>query len=378
MWRTGREPNQRYNPRPYPTARPRIFVPPGTSRNKRRVAPKANPFANDPAASPADSPLQPNVFGTFHFELSNDARPNRYAPDRVDPVPPMPESDLKTPRFVRRPPKWAPVAPSAPKPSREIPGAFPAPDPVELVAESNPATGPTQGKQGGERKRCRTSDDSEISRLRKAVRREFGDGVLGEEEKMLLKQLNALHMNHNYRNHLFKCRDAMERASKRDQERAEKLARRDAVVEKLAEMESQVNERERRKREEEEQRRRREEIRRREQERIRKRREIEELERERLKRWVEELAERGRQQEQERLQREAREKEEAERRATEDAEAHRRIQENIRGARELFSSGDAGSIRRQFEEYEGSLIKPSFKLYNIIDEWTITQRNGRN
>jgi hypothetical protein len=377
MWRTGREPNQRYNPRPYPTARPRSFVPPGTPRNKRRVAPKANPFANDPAATPADSPLQPNVSGRFHFELFNNACPNRYAPDRVDPVPPMLDSDVKTPRFVRRPPmapKWAPVAPqppSAPKPSREIPGAFPAPDPAEPVAEPNPATGPTQGKQGGERKRRRTPDDSEISRLRKAVRREFGDGVLGEEEKMLLKQLNALHMNHNYHNHLFKCRDAMERASKRDQERAEKLARRDAVVEKLAEMESQVNERERRKKEEE-QRRGREEIRRREQERIRKQREIEELERERLKRWVEELAERGRQQEQERLQREAREKEEAERRATEDAEAHRRIQENIRRARELFSSGDADSIRRQFEEYEGSLIKPSFKLHNIIDEWTIT------
>jgi colicin import membrane protein len=192
--------------------------------------------------------------------------------------------------------------------------------------------------------------------LKKVVRREFGDGVLGEEEKMLLKQLNALHMDYNYRTHLFKCRDAMERASKRDEERAQKLARRDAVVEKFVEMESEAEEKARRRRlEEEEQRQRREELRRREQEKARKQREIEELERERLRRWVEELAERGRQQEQERLRREAREKEEAERRANEDAEARRRFQENIRRARELFAAGDASSIRRQFEAYEGPL-----------------------
>jgi hypothetical protein len=190
------------------------------------------------------------------------------------------------------------------------------------------------------------------------VRREFGDGALGEEEQMLLKQLNALHVNHNYRIHLFKYRDAMERASKHDEKRAQKFIRRDAVVEKLAEMESKEEEKAKRRREEEEeQRQRREEIKRRERENARKQREAEEMERERLRRWVEELAERGRQREQERRQREAQEKEEAKRRANEDAEAHRRIQENIRKARELFSAGDAGSIRRQFEEYDAKWIE---------------------
>jgi len=71
---------------------------------------------------------------------------------------------------------------------------------------------------------------------------------------------------------------------------------------------------------------------------------------ERLRKWAEELAEKGRQQE--RMQREAREKEEAERRANENAQAHHRIQENIRKARELFLPGDEFSIRQQFEEYE--------------------------
>jgi hypothetical protein len=177
--------------------------------------------------------------------------------------------------------------------------------------------------------------------------------VLGEEEKMLLKQLNALHFDLNYRTYLFKFRETMERASNRDEERAQKLARRDAVVEKLVEIESEAEDKERRRQEiEEEECQRREETRRREREKARRQREIEEMERERLRKWVEELAERGKQQEQERMQREAREKEEAERRAHEDAEARRRIQENIRKARELFSAGDASSIRRQFEEYE--------------------------
>ena len=217
-------------------------------------------------------------------------------------------------------------------------------------------------KQGGERKRGRDYDDSEIARLRKSVHREFGDGELGEEEQMLLKQLHTLHMSHNYRTHLFKCRNAMERASAHEQERFQKLAQRDAVVEKLAEMENAADQQAKR-REEEEQRRRREELRRREQERVEKQRKIEERERERL-RWMEELAERGRQQEQERLQREAREKEEAERWANEDAEARRRIQENIHKARELFSAGDASSIRRQFEEYEGLLKNHSNMTYH--------------
>jgi hypothetical protein len=201
------------------------------------------------------------------------------------------------------------------------------------------------------------------------VRREFGDEVLGEEEQQLLKQLNALRLDHNFRVNLVKFQDAMQRASKHDEERAQSFARRDALVEKFVEREREEEERAQRKREMEEQhrrqmeeqrrrqmeeqRRRREQIRRREQEKARKQREAEEMERERLRRWAEEFAERRRQQEQERMKREAQEKEEAERQANEDVEAQRRLQESIRRARELFSAGDAGSIRRQFEEYDG-------------------------
>ncbi|KIM76241.1 hypothetical protein PILCRDRAFT_824475 [Piloderma croceum F 1598] len=361
MWRTG---NQRYNRRPYPSARPKIFIS-ETPRNKRRVAPKLNPFINDPAASPADSPLKPNLFGAFHFELPN-PRPNGYGPDHVDLVPPSLESLARNPRFVRRPPETPKAAPANPpqthEPGSAIPGAFPMPDGVEHGVHCNTNTGPQQAKiqtkQPRERKRRRDNDDSEIGRLKKAVRRKFGDDVLGEEEQLLLKQLDALHVNYNYRTHLFKYREAMERASNGDEERAQKFARRDVVVEKLVEMESEEEEKAKKRREmEEDERQRLEEARRREREKARKQKEIEEIERERLRRWVEELAERGRQQEQERLQREAREKEEAKRRAYEDMEARRRIQENIRKARELFSAGDAGSIRRQFEEYEGKWIE---------------------
>jgi hypothetical protein len=365
MWRTN---NQRYNHRPYPSARPKIFIS-ETPRNKRRVAPKLNPFINDPAASPADSPLKPNLFGAFHFELPN-PRPN-YGPDHVDLVPPSLESLAKNPRFVRRPPETPKAAPAnplqtpsshEPAPAPALPGTFPMSDRVEHAVYCNTDTGPQQAKiqakQPRERKRRRDNDDSEIGRLKKAVCRKFGDDVLGEEEQFLLKQLDALHMNCNYRTHLFKYREAMERASNRDEERAQKFARRDVVVEKLVEMESEEEEKAKKRREmEEDERQRREEARRREREKARKQKEIEEIERERLRRWVEELAERGRQQEQERLQREAREKAEAERRAYEDMEARRRIQENIRKARELFSAGDAGSIRRQFEEYEGKWIE---------------------
>jgi hypothetical protein len=361
MWRTGREPHPRYNPRPYPSARPKIFVPPGTPRNKRRVAPRLNPFENDPASSPADSPLKPNLFGAFHFELPN-KRPNRYEPDHVNPVPPQLEPLARNPIFVRRPPETPKRVPANPlqtsfprKRSPGAPGAFPAPDLAEQVVDggADPEPAKAEAKQATQRKRRRECDDSEIGRLKKAVRREFGNDVLGEEEQLLLKQLNALHVDLNYRTHLFKCREAMERASNHDKERAQKLAQRDAAVEKLVELEKEAESKQRRRREiEEEQRQRREEARRREREKARRQREIEEMERERLRRWVEELAERGRQQEQERMLRQAREKEEAERRANEDAEARRRLQENIRKARELFSAGDASSIRHQFEEYE--------------------------
>ena len=149
---------------------------------------------------------------------------------------------------------------------------------------------------------------------------------------MLLKQLDALRLDVNYRNHLHQYRDSMERAARRDHVRARKQAQRDADVEKIVKMEEQAAEEERLRKAKEQER-----LRIQREERLR--REAEARERERLRR----AEEQARQLERERLERDAKEKLEAEMRA----EVRR---ERIRKARELVP--DPSSILAQFKLYD--------------------------
>lgn len=394
MWRTSREP-QRFNARPYPVARPKIFVPLGTPRARRRDAPIPNPFQNDPASSPIDSPLhsplKPNLFGAFHFIPPPVPRPavsraKARGTAATNAVPPSWKSLARNPRFVRRPkeetpmysPLDSPQTPFSAEPSPavpSIPGAFPETENIKepagyFPAHPSPQQQPQHQQQpqqqppqpivenkepAPQRKRRRGRDDEpEIARLRKSVRREFGDDTLDPEEKQLLKQLNALHMDYNYKATLHHHRTVMGRALATEEQRAKKSAKRDAEVEQLYEMELEAEESERQRAAETEKRR---QIFQEERDKARKQQEAEARERERLKQWVEELAELGRQRERERVQREAQEKEDAERRKREEAEERQRMQDNIRRARALFSAGDAAAIRRQFEDYDGKWIE---------------------
>lgn len=198
---------------------------------------------------------------------------------------------------------------------------------------------------------------SDIRQLEKRVQNELGGGgELDAEEEMLLKQLNALHVNHNFRNNLFKSRLKMERAARNDKKRARMNAERDAAVEKMVRMEEEAEERERQREKMEQEKRERlyerqqkyrEELRKREkeEEEARRKQEAEAWEQEQL-RQAEELA---KQRERERKEREARAREEAQRRAAED---RRRMQENIRKAREHFSAETASAIRIHFGLYD--------------------------
>jgi hypothetical protein len=238
-----------------------------------------------------------------------------------------------------------------------MPGAFPGFDSAERLDDPTTTTPNPQPTETQAKDEPREAAD--IRALEKRVQNELGDGELDAEEEMLLKQLNALHLNHNFRNNLFKCRLTMKRAARNDKKRAKMNAERDAAVEKIIRLEEEAEERERqreaieqekRQRLYERQQKYREELRKREkeEEEARKKQEAEAWEQEQLKQ-AEELA---KQRERERKEREAREREDAERRAREAAEDRRRMQDNIRKARVLFSADNASVIRSQFEMYD--------------------------
>lgn len=371
MWRTGREPYQRYNPRPYPSARPKIVLSPirRADRNQKNGVPKPGLFLRDSPAKPTSSPLKPNLFGAFHFQpqttrpvLSSDRANGASSPaQNAQFVPSLPKTTHASPDAM--PPQTSPRKSTPP-----VPGAFPTTEPADYVLHDNANRGVHRGKdQAREARRRRrkpaSEPDAEIRRLKRFVRSEFGKGPLGDEEKQLLAQMNSLHMDCLVKNGLFQGCEVMERASHLTEDRARKLKERDVAVEKLVQAEAEAEEREKirlaeedekRRRVEEQLERQRQEIRRRDRKRAEEwqRLEAQRLDRERVKRFVEELAEQGKQRERERQRKEAQAKQEEEVRAKQYAEERRRLQEAIRMARTQFPAGDAQSIQRQFEEYE--------------------------
>lgn len=370
MWRTHRDPQQRYNPRPYPSAaRPKIVLSPRQA-HRNRGASRAKLFAQDPPPN-----YKPNLFGAFHFQSKPHTRPNTECNTPVNtPVTPV-ESVLDTPRTVRspaRPPKVSTPPKLTPrKPSLQIPGAFPQyEEPAAGPSSPNenippapapvPAPEPVKGDAKQDRRKRRREPDDELGRLRKSVRQEFGEGPLDEDELFLMKQLNALHMDAIYRTTLFNGQQVVERAAKSTQKRVKNRRERDAKVREVIAKEEAEAENKRQKRVAAEAKRKRamERFERERQEIKRKEREAQRklaadnLEREKLRRWVEDLAEQGQRRERERKQRESHVREEAERLAREREDEYRRMQETIRRARQLFSDGDSASIQRQFGEYE--------------------------
>ena len=366
MWRTHRDPQHRYNPRPYPSAgRPKIIISPRQA-HRNRGASRAKLFAQDPPAN-----YKRNLFGTFH-KTETCPKPERDIPVNtpVTPVQPLPQ----TPRADRSPPQPPKVSPSPNstprKPSLPIPGAFPhfeeptaepsAPNENVPPPPPPPAPEPIKGDAKQERRKRRREPDDEFGRLRKSIRQEFGEGPLDDDELMLMKQLNALHMDAIYRTTLFNGQQVVERAAKSTAKRVKDRRERDAKVrEAIASEEAEAEKKRQRQLAAEAQRKRameqferaRQEIRRKERE-TQHKLATNNLEREKLRRWVKELAEHGQRREQERKQREFRAKEEAKRLVREREDEYRRMQETVRRARQLFSDEDAASVQRQFDEYE--------------------------
>ena len=367
MWRTHRD-QHRNNPRPYPSAaRPKIFVSPRQA-HRNSGGSRARLFAQDPPPN-----YKRNL---FHFQPQTETHPKPECSTPVNtPVTPV-QPPTQTPNSFRAPPPLPKVSPSpnftSRKPSLQIPGAFPHFE--EPVAEPNspnenippspvPAPAPEHIKRDANQERHKRKRESgdELDRLKKSVRREFGKGPLDDDELMLMKQLNSLHMDAVYRTALFNGQQAIKRAAKSTAQRVKDRIERDAKVREAIALEAEAEKKRQRELAEEAERKRvmeefekaRQEIRRKEREAQRKLA-TDNLAREKLRRRAEELAEHGRRHERERKQRESHAREEAERLAKEREDEYRRMQETIRRARQLFSDVDEVSalVQRQFDEYE--------------------------